>query len=344
MTRPTASPPGLDVHRLDQWLRRTHPELATQDPLSASVIAGGRSNLTYRVDGATVPLVLRRPPLGHVLSTAHDMAREHRVIAALQGTPVPVPRVVDLVDDHDGGAGTGTPFFLMEHVAGEVLANPVQNAAYSAAELRALSLELAETLAELHRVDPAAVGLGDFGRPDGYLERQLRRWATQLDASRSREVPALDTLGALLREHVPTQQAAGVAPNPRNDPLSAATARLIRTRMRKRAVRVLCSTIWICAAARGAPARWSWSKYSGRVGFRRGEGRRNRELEACAEVLDTGSVARLRPAALASGRLAFRSSVCLGDGALEYYLAHDLWFPQQAVVLGIRALQQRWRC
>lgn len=210
MTRPTASPPGLDVHRLDQWLRRTHPELATQDPLSASVIAGGRSNLTYRVDGATVPLVLRRPPLGHVLSTAHDMAREHRVIAALQGTPVPVPRVVDLVDDHDGGAGTGTPFFLMEHVAGEVLANPVQNAAYSAAELRALSLELAETLAELHRVDPAAVGLGDFGRPDGYLERQLRRWATQLDASRSREVAALDALGALLREHVPAQQAAGI--------------------------------------------------------------------------------------------------------------------------------------
>lgn len=210
MTRPTASPPGLDVHRLDQWLRRTHPELATQDPLSASVIAGGRSNLTYRVEGAAVPLVLRRPPLGHVLSTAHDMAREHRVIAALQGTPVPVPRVVDLVDDHDGAAGTGTPFFLMEHVAGEVLANPAQNVAYSAAELRALSLELAETLAELHRVDPAAVGLADFGRPEGYLERQLRRWATQLDASRSRDVPALDALGTLLREHVPDQQAAGV--------------------------------------------------------------------------------------------------------------------------------------
>jgi aminoglycoside phosphotransferase (APT) family kinase protein len=210
MTRPTARPPGLDVHRLDQWLRRTHPELATQDPLSATVIAGGRSNLTYRVEGAVVPLVLRRPPLGHVLSTAHDMAREHRVIAALQGTPVPVPRVVDLVDDHDGAAGTGTPFFLMEHVAGEVLADPAQNAAYAPAELRALSLELAETLAELHRVDPAAVGLADFGRPDGYLERQLRRWATQLDASRSRDVPALVALGALLREHVPEQQAAAI--------------------------------------------------------------------------------------------------------------------------------------
>jgi len=210
MTRPTASPPGLDVHRLDQWLRRTHPELATQDPLSATVIAGGRSNLTYRVEGAVVPLVLRRPPLGHVLSTAHDMAREHRVIAALQPTPVPVPRVVDLVDDHDGAAGTGTPFFVMEHVSGEVLADPAQNATYSATELRALSLELAETLAELHRVDPAAVGLADFGRPDGYLERQLRRWATQLDASRSRDVPALEQLGARLREHVPEQQAAGI--------------------------------------------------------------------------------------------------------------------------------------
>jgi aminoglycoside phosphotransferase (APT) family kinase protein len=210
MTRPTASPPGLDVHRLDQWLRRTHPELATERPVSATVIAGGRSNLTYRVEGAAVPLVLRRPPLGHVLSTAHDMAREHRVIAALEGTPVPVPRVVDLVDDHDGAAGTGTPFFLMEHVAGEVLAHPAQNVAYSPTELRALSLELAETLAELHRVDPADVGLADFGRPDGYLERQLRRWATQLDASRSRDVPALDALGALLREHVPAQQSAGI--------------------------------------------------------------------------------------------------------------------------------------
>ncbi|MBD5785212.1 phosphotransferase family protein [Cellulosimicrobium terreum] len=210
MTPPTPDPPGLDVHRLDVWLRREHPALTTSTPVTAALIAGGRSNLTYRLDGTTVPLVLRRPPLGHVLSTAHDMAREHRVISALADTDVPVPPVVDVVDDSDGQAGTGTPFFLMEHVAGDVLADPAQNAAYTPAELHALGLELAETLADLHRVDPAAVGLGDFGRPGGYLGRQLRRWATQLDASRSRDVAALDELGERLRERVPENSSAGI--------------------------------------------------------------------------------------------------------------------------------------
>lgn len=198
-----ADPPGLDVARLDAWLRRTHPDLATDEPLSAHLFAGGRSNLTYRVDGARIPLVLRRPPLGHVQETAHDMAREHRVLHALGGTRVPVPATVDLVDDTDGSAGTGTPFFLMERVEGEPIRGTEQNAAYSPAELRAVSLELAELLADLHAVDPAAVGLADLGRPDGYLHRQLSRWARQYDGSRSRDLPALDRLQERLHEHVP---------------------------------------------------------------------------------------------------------------------------------------------
>ena len=202
--------PGLDVARLDTWLRRTHPGLATDEPLRATLFAGGRSNLTYRVDGARVPLVLRRPPLGHVQETAHDMAREHRVIRALGSTRVPVPATVDLVDDVDGAAGTGTPFFVMERVEGEALRDPAQNAGWSPAELRALSLELAELLAELHTLDPASVGLGDLGRPDGYLDRQLRRWGRQYDGSRSRGLPALDALQERLREHVPATVRTGL--------------------------------------------------------------------------------------------------------------------------------------
>lgn len=202
--------PGLDVALLDAWIRRTHPHLATDEPLRATLFAGGRSNLTYRIDGGRLPLVLRRPPLGHVQETAHDMAREHRVIHALAGTRVPVPATVDLVDDTDGSAGTGTPFFVMEHVEGEALRDPAQNAAYSPAELRAVSLELAELLAELHILDPASVGLAELGRPDGYLERQLRRWGRQYDGSRSRDLPTLDALQERLREHVPATVRTGI--------------------------------------------------------------------------------------------------------------------------------------
>ncbi|MCK9793787.1 phosphotransferase family protein [Isoptericola sp. 4D.3] len=196
--------PGLDCAGLSRWLAAAHPDLLERDgALSARVIAGGRSNLTYRVDGARLPLVVRRPPLGHVLSSAHDMAREHRVISALAGSPVPVPRTVDLVDDSTAAEVTGTVFFVMEHVDGAVLARPEQNADWTPAGLRGLGLELAETLADLHAVDPAAAGLADFGRPAGYLARQLATWRRQYDASRSREMPALDALQDALATRLP---------------------------------------------------------------------------------------------------------------------------------------------
>ncbi|KIP53718.1 phosphotransferase family protein [Leucobacter komagatae] len=200
--------PGLDLVALTAWLSETHPELAL-GPLSATVIAGGRSNLTYAVQGAKLPLILRRPPLGHVLSSAHDMGREHRVISALAGTAIPVPRAIDLVDD-TGGAITGTPFFLMEKAPGEVVRSPQQNAAYTREELRGLSFELIHHLAALHSVDVEAVGLTTFGKPDGYLARQLATWRRQLDASRSRETPALDRLQAALDEGVPETVRTGI--------------------------------------------------------------------------------------------------------------------------------------
>ncbi len=199
--------PGLDTAGLRAWLEREHPELADGPgpggELTASVIAGGRSNLTYRVDGARVPLVVRRPPLGHVLSTAHDMRREHRVVTALADSAVPVPRTVDVVDDTDRGEVTGTVFFVMEHMAGTVLSRPGQNAAFTPDGLHALGLELAEVLADLHAVDPAAVGLADFGRPGGYLDRQVATWRRQYDASRSRPQPRLDALQDRLAASVP---------------------------------------------------------------------------------------------------------------------------------------------
>ncbi|MEP6843489.1 MAG: phosphotransferase family protein [Pseudolysinimonas sp.] len=191
-----ASTPGIDVAAFEAWLADAHPGLAVAggDGLTATRLAGGLSNLTYRIDGAARPLVVRRPPLGHVLSTAHDMQREFTIISALAGSAVPVPKALAYLDDSDGAAGLGTPFVLMDFVAGPILSRPADNAGHSPAALRATSLELARTLGELHRLDPAAVGLAEFGRPSGFLERQLRRWATQYDASRSREVAELDTL------------------------------------------------------------------------------------------------------------------------------------------------------
>ncbi|MEV0893626.1 phosphotransferase family protein [Promicromonospora sp. NPDC050262] len=199
--------PGLDVVGLSAWLAREHPELAGPDTgpgpgLTATLVPGGRSNLTYRVDGAARPLVLRRPPLGHVLSSAHDMRREHRVITALAGT-IPVPPTVAVVDDTAAAEVTGTVFFVMEYVAGAALARPEDNAAWTPAGLGRLATELAEVLADLHGTDPVAVGLADFGRPAGYLGRQLKTWRRQYDASRSRPQPLLDTLQERLADAVP---------------------------------------------------------------------------------------------------------------------------------------------
>ncbi|WP_419817546.1 phosphotransferase family protein [Glaciibacter flavus] len=206
---PAGSPPGVDVPGLTRWLEDAHPELA-HAPLTATVIAGGRSNLTYRVDGARIPLVFRRPPLGHVLASAHDMHREHRIISALAGSAVPVPPAIAFVDDTEADRVTGTPFFVMALVEGRVLAHPSQNRHYRPAGLHHLGIELAQTLADLHAIDPASIGLADFGRPEGYLERQLRTWRRQYDASRSRELPRLDALQDALGDRMPASQRSGL--------------------------------------------------------------------------------------------------------------------------------------
>lgn len=200
----TAEPRGLATARLEAWLRREHPQFVSTEPLTATLLTGGRSNLTYRLDGGAVPLVLRRPPLGHVLQTAHDMAREFRVISALAASVVPVPEALLFQDDTAGAAGVGTPFYLMQFVAGEVLSSPGANSPFRPAQLRQLGLELASILAGLHSIDPNSVGLADFGRGSGYLERQLKRWGLQYGNSRNRDLPLLDSLQDDLRLAVPS--------------------------------------------------------------------------------------------------------------------------------------------
>ncbi|SDG67172.1 Predicted kinase, aminoglycoside phosphotransferase (APT) family [Lentzea fradiae] len=184
--------PGLDLRALATYLGT--------GPLTGELFRGGRSNLTYSVTDGTERWVLRRPPLGHVLATAHDMTREFRVISALAGTAVPVPRAHRLVEDT---TVIGAPFYLMEHVPGAALRERSQCPWLTPDMATTLSGRLVDVLADLHTVDPASVGLADFGRPEGFLTRQVTRWGKQLDASRSRDLPGIDELRDTLAATVP---------------------------------------------------------------------------------------------------------------------------------------------
>ena len=186
---------------------RGSPEPGSQPVLRAELIQGGKSNLTYRLTDGHHDWVLRRPPLGHVLATAHDMAREYRVMSALAPTPVPVPSMVTLCEDP---SVIGAPFYVMAYVEGSILRHNKDTQALEANQRAAVAHRLIDTLADLHDVDPAGVGLGDFGHPDGFLERQVRRWSRQLEQSRSREIPGFDDLAAQLATGVPASQRASV--------------------------------------------------------------------------------------------------------------------------------------
>ncbi|WP_405494604.1 phosphotransferase family protein [Streptomyces sp. NBC_00096] len=194
-----AGPRGLDLERLRGHLDRVRPGLVA-GPLTGRLIEGGRSNLTYEVGDGSSRWVVRRPPLGHVLATAHDMRREHRVIEALHGTAVPVPGPLLLCEDE---AVLGAPFYVMEFVDGVPYRTAGQLAALGPERTRQVVLGLVDTLVDLHAVDPDAVGLGDFGRPEGFLDRQLRRWGKQLAASRGRELPGIDELHGALGRALP---------------------------------------------------------------------------------------------------------------------------------------------
>jgi aminoglycoside phosphotransferase (APT) family kinase protein len=183
------------------WFEQHVPELSP--PLTFETISGGHSNLTYRVDDAAGRRwVLRRPPLGHVLATAHDMSREYRVISALAPTDVPVPPVVGLCDDT---TVNGAPFYVMDYVEGAVLRNRADAEHLDREVRRRCGEELADVLAKIHAVDPDAIGLGDLGRKEAYVERQLRRWYGQWEQSKTRELRAVDEVHDALAAQVPAQ-------------------------------------------------------------------------------------------------------------------------------------------
>ena len=197
ITRPQE--PTVDVDRLVAWLAPRLPEVLGTRP-RVRRLTGGRSNLTFRVDFGATALVLRRPPLGHVLATAHDMAREYRVMTALGPTQVPVPRTYGLCTDPEV---LGAPFYVMELVPGTTLRGDADLAPLSAPTAARVTDAVADTLAALHSVDPHAVGLAGFGRPEGFMGRQIRRWRGQWDGSRTREVPGADELNDRLAATCP---------------------------------------------------------------------------------------------------------------------------------------------
>ena len=198
--------PGVDLPALTRWLDETRPGLRDGD-LTGAVIAGGKSNLTYRITDGTTTWALRRPPLAHVLPTAHDMIREFRVISALAGTRVPVAPAIALCDDP---AVLGAPFYLMGFVDGVVLDQAKRLAALTPqAATRSCEL-LMDTLVDLHEVDPAAVGLAEFGRPEGFLARQVRRWHQQWQASETRPLDELGATVERLTATLPEQSAPAI--------------------------------------------------------------------------------------------------------------------------------------
>ncbi len=203
----TSTTQGADPSVVGPFLAKALDDPSWAD-CTVELISGGKSNLTYAVTSGTRSVVLRRPPLGNILPSAHDMRREHTVMAALSGTAVPVPEMYAFCDDPEL---LGQRFYVMERIDG-LICRETLPAGYadSPTERRAVGEGLVSVLADLHQVDPASVGLDTFGRPDGYLERQVRRWGKQWEATRIDGHEALDRLSQDLMTSVPTTARTGI--------------------------------------------------------------------------------------------------------------------------------------
>ena len=198
---------GISSAALERYFTAHVPGVTP--PLRFEPIVGGHSNLTFLVqDAADRRFVLRRPPTGAVLATAHDMAREHRILSAISGSAVPVPTTLALCID---ASINDAPFYVMDFVEGSVLTGPeVAGREVPEARREALGLHVIDTLAALHRLDPDERGLGNLGRREAYLARQLARWRTQWEKSRTRELPEMETAHALLEARMPAQTAVAI--------------------------------------------------------------------------------------------------------------------------------------
>ena len=197
---------GVDHQAVTRWLGE---RVEIEAPLRFELIAGGRSNMTYTVtDAAGRRFVLRRPPMGELLPSAHDMAREHRLMHALRDSPVPVPRMVGLCQDP---GVNGRDFYVMHFLDG-VIVRDIDIGRTIEPEARArMSASLIETLVALHRVDIDAVGLGDLAKRSGYIERQIKRWSGQWEQSKTRDIPLIDQVRDTLAERLPTEARTTIA-------------------------------------------------------------------------------------------------------------------------------------
>ena len=202
MSAAGAGVPGIDSAKLAQWLSGPLPEL--EPPLGFVRIGEGQSNLTYRLeDAGGRVVVLRRPPLGERLASAHDMAREYRILSCLWPAGAPVPRPYGICDD---AAVADAPFYVMEYVEGVVLNRVGTAERLSVATRRVAAQSMASTLAALHAFDVDEVGLGDFRRSESLAGRQLRRWTKQWHASKTRELPLIDELSQRFAERMPEER------------------------------------------------------------------------------------------------------------------------------------------
>jgi len=196
-TRPVAPQHAFDVERFAAWLRATVQPSAAE--VQVAQFKGGQSNPTYLITAGQTRYVLRRKPPGKLLPSAHAVEREYRVISALAGSDVPVPRTFALCEDE---TVIGTAFYLMDYVAGRVFWDP-QLPGMNPAERRAIHEEINRVIAALHSVDPVAVGLGDFGKTGEYISRQVARWSKQYVASETEKIEAMDNLIAWLPDNIP---------------------------------------------------------------------------------------------------------------------------------------------
>lgn len=196
---------GINTQAVTDWISQRRGVVA---PLDFELILGGHSNLTYKVkDSAGATWVLRRPPLGNVIQSAHDMGREFKIMNALQNTDIPVPKLVGFCEDE---SVNGAPFYVMDYVDALVVRNRDVAATLDPSVRIAASRSAVETLARLHKIDPDQVGLGDLGRKQDYVGRQLRRWMRQFDAITQRELPQVAALHKRLETHKPEQAGAGI--------------------------------------------------------------------------------------------------------------------------------------
>jgi aminoglycoside phosphotransferase (APT) family kinase protein len=203
-TKPVAEAHRFDVAALERYLTGRIEGFA--GPVTVEQFRGGQSNPTYRIDAGGLRLVLRRKPPGKLLPSAHAVDREHRVMTALASTSVPVPRTRCLCEDE---AVIGSAFYVMDYLPGRVLWDP-SLPGLAPAERAAIFDEMNRVIAALHTVDPASVGLGDYGKPGNYFARQIDRWTKQYRASETERIDAMDRLIAWLPAHIPPGEATAI--------------------------------------------------------------------------------------------------------------------------------------